>query len=49
MVELRWFAVAGVAALSVAPAWVTNAWVTNVWVTYAQAQELPMQSIVAVR
>jgi hypothetical protein len=33
MIRLRWFAVAGVAALSVAPAWVSNAWVTNVWVT----------------
>jgi hypothetical protein len=31
MVKLRWFAVAGVAVLSVAPA----------WVTYAQAQEPP--------
>jgi hypothetical protein len=36
MVKLRWFAVAGVAVLSVAPALVTN-----FWVTYAQAQEPP--------
>jgi len=36
MVKLRWFAVAGVAVVSVAPVLVTN-----FWITYAQAQEPP--------
>jgi hypothetical protein len=36
MVKLGWFAVAGVAVLSLAPALVAN-----FWVTYAQAQEPP--------